>query len=89
MNSLVCALFHRASRSYLMCGEMNNEQHVMPLLGPNVREIDRRYIIMSKGTKLVSLFSISLYVVQVRILLDCNITINRYAGNEIVFYEFD
>ena len=72
-----------------MCGEMNNEQHVMPLLGPNVREIDRRYIIMSKGTKLVSLFSISLYVVQVRILLDCNITINqknRYAGNKIVFY---
>ena len=60
-----------------MCGEMNNEQHVMPLLGPNVCEIDRRYIIMSKGTKLVSLFSISLYVVQVRILLDCNITINQ------------
>ena len=60
-----------------MFGEMNNEQHVMPLLGPNVREIDRRYIIMSKGTKLVSLFSISLYVVQVRILLDCNITINQ------------
>ena len=88
----MCPLFRRASRTHLMCGEMNNEQHVMPLLGPNVREIDRRYIIMSKGTKLVSLFSISLYVVQVRILLDCNITINqknRYAGNEIVFYEFD